>query len=66
MKNIQINLGLILLLISICSACQNNPVEDLNKWLGWKDDNIAEEAVEFIIEKETGIDFDLTPNSKEK
>jgi hypothetical protein len=35
-------------------------------WPNYKDDNVVEEAVEKVIEKETGIDVDLTPASPEK
>ena len=31
-----------------------------------KEDNVVEEAMEEIIKQQTGIDVDLTPNSKEK
>jgi len=33
--------------------------------MGWQDDNIAEEAIEFAIDKEIGVDIDLTPRSPE-
>lgn len=32
-------------------------------WLG--DDNEVEEIAEFVIEKETGLNIDLSPNSPE-
>lgn len=32
----------------------------------WQDDNPVEEAVESAIQKTTGADIDLTPNSPEK
>lgn len=38
----------------------------LNQKLGLKDDNIAEEVFEDVIEGRTGIDVDLTPSSSEK
>jgi hypothetical protein len=34
--------------------------------MGLKDDNVIEETVENVIEIETGIDVDLTPESVEK
>jgi hypothetical protein len=37
----------------------------VNKKLGLKDDNIAEEIIEEVIKKETGLSIDLTPESKE-
>lgn len=48
-----------------CVACQYNPIERFNDYMGWQDDNIAEEAVEFVIEKESGVDLDLSPRSPE-
>lgn len=44
------------------TACNGSPVEDLNKQLGLENDNIIEEAIEFIIEDQTGLDLDLTPD----
>jgi len=32
----------------------------------YKDDNQAEEAVEIVLKKVTGLDVDLTPESPEK
>lgn len=46
-----------LLMVSACS--------ELNKQAGLKDDNPIEDAVEFVIEKETGAKIDLTPDSQE-
>ena len=37
----------------------------VNKLLGLSDDNIIEESLEFVIEHETNISLDLTPNSPE-
>lgn len=37
-----------------------------NKQLGLKDDNIAEEVLEEVIESKTGLDLDLTPGTPEK
>lgn len=36
------------------------------KVLNLEEDNVAEEFVEKIIESETGLDIDLSPNSPEK
>lgn len=47
----------ILALITSCS--------ELNQKLGLKDDNVVEETAEFVIDKELGVDVDLTPASKE-
>lgn len=52
MRNIPSLIGVILLLPS-CS--------DLNEKVGVPDDNIVEEIIEFIIEDNTGVDVDLTP-----
>lgn len=38
----------------------------INKWFGLADDNIAEECFEGYIEKNTGVDIDLTPDSLER
>ena len=38
----------------------------LNSYLGLPDDNLAEETVEAALKYETGVDVDLTPNSKER
>ena len=37
----------------------------INAWLGLSDDNLAEEAIEFVIQEELGISVDLTPASEE-
>ena len=34
-----------------------------SRWLG--DDNPVEEAAESVIEEQTGLDIDLTPNTSE-
>lgn len=44
-----------------CSA-----ISDVEKKAGIEEDNVIEEVVEFVIEKETGIDIDLSPDSPEK
>ena len=35
-----------------------------SRWLG--DDNPVEEAAESVIEEQTGLDIDLTPNTSER
>lgn len=35
-------------------------------WKDYPEDNIVEEVVEDIIEHETGVDIDLSPNTPEK
>jgi len=37
----------------------------INQYLHMKDDNMAEEFIEDVIESQTGLDIDLTPGSKE-
>ena len=37
----------------------------INEKLGLKDDNLGEELIETAIKIETGVDIDLTPDSKE-
>jgi len=37
----------------------------LNRWCGLEDDNFIEEAVEDVVQHETGLNFDFTPNSPE-
>lgn len=55
-----------LLIVSIGMLfCSCGIVEKMNDKLGLPDDNILEEAVEFMLEKETGIDVDFTPRSIE-
>ena len=38
----------------------------INKKIGLRDDNFSEEAVETVVNMETGIDLDFTPESKEQ
>lgn len=47
-------LTFILIMMTSCSLLKQYP-----------NDNIFEEMIEGIIKKETGVDIDLTPNSKE-
>lgn len=37
----------------------------INQYFGMPDDNPVEQDIEKIIKDESGIDVDLTPNSKE-
>lgn len=55
MQKILLMIGATLLLPS-CS--------DLNKQVGLKDDNDVEQRIEKLIEDETGIKVDLTPEAK--
>lgn len=38
----------------------------INKKAGLKDDNIAEELIESLIENKTGLDLDLSPETPEQ
>lgn len=49
----------------VCFGCQKSPVEALNDYFGWKDDNVIEEVAEDIIDHETGVNIDVTPRSPE-
>jgi len=60
-----LKIAIFALILAACQSCQPSPIERFNDWMGWRDDNIAEEALEFVIEKEAGIDFDLSPRSPE-
>lgn len=43
-----------------------NPITYFYDMYGIADDNLAEEAAEFLIESQTGADIDLTPRSDEE
>ena len=51
---------LLLILIIQLSSCSY-----VNEYLGMEDDNLAEEAIEEVIELKAGINVDLTPSSPE-
>ena len=38
----------------------------LNKRFGLQDDNLIEQTVEALIQEETGVSVDLTPNAKSR
>lgn len=57
MKKILIGLACLSCLVSIL-ACSH-----LNKKIGLPDDNIIEQFVEWLINKETGLNLDLTPSN---
>lgn len=46
--------------LSYCGGCSQ-----INKKLGYKDDSLPEELVEWAIEQATGLEGDLTPDSPE-
>ena len=52
-------------IIVVCIACLFGACSALNKKLGLQDDNAIEEGIENLIERNSGIDIDLTPGSKE-
>lgn len=53
-------LATVILALFTLTAC-----EAINKKLGLKDDNVAEELFEGIIDNKTGFLIDLTPDSPE-
>lgn len=61
------NIILVILISTCLTSCSY-----INRYMGWKDDNIAEEAGEFAVESaiqyQTGIrpNIDFTPSTKEK
>jgi hypothetical protein len=59
--------GIIILLIVIVgmTLISCNPIESFNDWIGLKDDHIAEEILEEVIEHQTGVEVDLTERSPE-
>jgi hypothetical protein len=60
-KNFKMKLCAIsVILILICFGCSY-----FNEKLHLKDDNDIEEIVESLIYQKTGLDLDLTPNTKE-
>lgn len=57
MRNIPVIVSILVLAAGCCT---------MNKFLGLKDDNAVEEIVENVIQQETGLDIDLTPNTPEQ
>lgn len=53
----------LLILVGIMVACGS--CSYLNKKFGLRDDNPFEEAIEEVVKDKTGLDVDLTPDSKE-
>lgn len=54
------NLLIVCICVSVCGACSY-----INDMVGLPQDNIIEEAIEDILNKETGIDLDLSIDSPE-
>lgn len=52
-----------IVLVGLLAGCEAG--HRVNKLLGLSDENIIEESLEFVIEKETNISLDFTPNSPE-
>jgi len=57
MKKIPVLISVLILAAGCCT---------MNKFLGLKDDNVVEEVVENVIQQETGLDIDLTPDTPEQ
>jgi hypothetical protein len=47
------------------ATCFYGGCSQANKFLGLPPENVYEENIERVIEKETGVQIDLTPNSPE-
>lgn len=65
MKMLKKSAAWIVIVLALCFlsvAC----VGLLNKKLGLEDDNLMEEAMEELIEYQTGLDIDLTPDTNER
>ena len=58
-------LGLLAVFLTLMTSCSPTPIERFNDWVSWSDDNLAEEALEYMLEKESGIDLDFSPRSAE-
>lgn len=50
--------SIILVVSALMSGCKFNKLK-------FNEDSLAEEVVEYLIKKETGVDVDLTPESPE-
>lgn len=64
MKNIYLKIASCLC-VEAFLLCLLVSCEPVNRYLGLKDDNMAEEAIEMVIKAETGATVDLTPTSPE-
>jgi hypothetical protein len=56
---------LFIVIVIVGLAILANGCTRINEWMGWRQDNPAEEILEGIIEKETGVDVDLSWESPE-
>ena len=52
--------------ITTIVACALAALIGLGSWMFFKDDNVVEETAEEFILKESGIEIDLSPSSKEE
>lgn len=55
-----------LLMVAVISLLAITSCSAINKKLGLKDDNVAEELLEGVIDSKTGLKIDLTPDSPEQ
>ena len=64
-KNVQAERMLLVMaaIVFIIAIVSCNPIQWVNEKLGLKADNQFEQAVEAVIEHETGISLDLTPDA---
>lgn len=46
-------------------VCSCNPVVEFYSLVGWEEDNVLEEVLEYAIEEATDLSIDLTPSSPE-
>jgi len=61
-KEIMLRMSVAMLAILFAS----NSCSHINKRLGLKDDNSIETRIEEMIESQTGLDIDLTPNNPDE
>jgi hypothetical protein len=55
--------AMLIFFVFLMTACHQ--FEYLYDYYDIEDDNLIEEGFEYIIEKETGVDIDITPRSSE-
>ncbi len=58
-------IGATLLPLSVLFTLSFVSCSELNEKIGLKDDNIAEEFLENVVESKTGLDVDFTPSTPE-
>ncbi len=57
--------GILVLFLFLAAASYLTSCSSINRLLGLKDDNFAEEATEEVIKAKTGLTIDLTPQTPE-